>query len=56
MLKKAAALAAAFASGTNVERDYDVGRQIASGGPGFCWKIHQATKKSNGQVGADEVA
>ena len=37
--------------GNPVTRDYEIGRQVASAGPGLMWKVHQATKKSTRQVG-----
>lgn len=36
--------------GNPVTRDYEVGKQIASAGPGLMWKVHQAVKKSTRQV------
>ena len=37
--------------GNPVTREYEIGRQVASAGPGLLWKVHQATKKSTRQVG-----
>jgi SCY1-like protein 2 len=36
--------------GNPVTRDYEVGKQVASAGPGLMWKVHQATKKSTRQA------
>lgn len=36
--------------GNPVTRDYEVGKQVASAGPGLMWKVHQAVKKSTRQV------
>ena len=36
--------------GNPVTREYEVGRQVASAGPGLTWKVHQAIKKSTRQV------
>lgn len=36
--------------GNPVTRDYEVGKQVASAGPGLMWKVHQAIKKSTRQV------
>ena len=33
-----------------VIRDYEIGKQVASAGPGLMWKVHQAVKKSTRQV------
>ena len=37
--------------GNPVTREYEIGRQVASAGPGLLWKVHQAAKKSTRQVG-----
>ena len=37
--------------GNPVTREYEIGKQVASAGPGLMWKVHQATKKSTRQVG-----
>lgn len=36
--------------GNPVTREFEVGRHIASGGPGMCWRIYDGTKKSTKQV------
>ena len=36
--------------GNTVLRDYELGKQIASAGPGLLWKVHAGVKKSNRQV------
>lgn len=36
--------------GNPVTREFEVGRHIASGGPGMCWRIYNGTKKSTKQV------
>lgn len=36
--------------GNPVTREFEVGRHIASGGPGLCWRIYNGTKKSTKQV------
>ena len=36
--------------GNPVIRDYEIGKQVASAGPGLMWKVHQAVKKSTRQV------
>ena len=36
--------------GNPVTRDYEVGKQVASAGPGLLWQVHQAVKKSTKQV------
>lgn len=36
--------------GNPVTRDYEVGKQVGSAGPGLLWKVHQAVKKSTKQV------
>jgi hypothetical protein len=36
--------------GNPVFREYTVGQQLASAGPGLCWKIFSATKNSTKQV------
>lgn len=35
--------------GNPVTREFEVGRHIASGGPGLCWRIYNGTKKSTKQ-------
>ncbi|XP_066523289.1 SCY1-like protein 2 [Hoplias malabaricus] len=35
--------------GNPVTREFEVGRHIASGGPGMCWRIYNGTKKSTKQ-------
>ncbi|KAJ8007184.1 hypothetical protein DPEC_G00114900 [Dallia pectoralis] len=35
--------------GNPVTREFEVGRHIASGGPGMCWRIYHGTKKSTKQ-------
>lgn len=35
--------------GNPVTREYEVGRQIASAGPGLVWKVYQASKRSTKQ-------
>uniref|UniRef100_H3D0A4 Protein kinase domain-containing protein n=1 Tax=Tetraodon nigroviridis TaxID=99883 RepID=H3D0A4_TETNG len=35
--------------GNPVTREFEVGRHIASGGPGMCWRIYDGTKKSTKQ-------
>ncbi|XP_061922804.1 SCY1-like protein 2 isoform X3 [Entelurus aequoreus] len=35
--------------GNPVTREFEVGRHIASGGPGMCWRIYNGTKKSTRQ-------
>ncbi|KAG7271860.1 hypothetical protein CRUP_028232 [Coryphaenoides rupestris] len=35
--------------GNPVTREFEVGRHIASGGPGLCWRIYHGTKKSTKQ-------
>ncbi|XP_056877979.1 SCY1-like protein 2 isoform X1 [Takifugu flavidus] len=35
--------------GNPVTREFEVGRHIASGGPGLCWRIYDGTKKSTKQ-------
>ncbi|KAL5501957.1 hypothetical protein EMCRGX_G008642, partial [Ephydatia muelleri] len=35
--------------GNTVLRDYELGKQIASAGPGLLWKVHAGVKKSNRQ-------
>ena len=37
--------------GNPVTREYELGRQVGSAGPGLMWKVYQATKKSTRQVG-----
>lgn len=36
--------------GNPVTREFEVGRHIASGGPGMSWRIYNGTKKSTKQV------
>lgn len=36
--------------GNPVTREFEVGRHIASGGPGLSWRIYNGTKKSTKQV------
>lgn len=36
--------------GNPVIKEYDIGKQVASAGPGLLWKVHSATKKSTKQV------
>jgi SCY1-like protein 2 len=36
--------------GNPIFREYAVGAQIASAGPGLCWKIYSGTKNSTKQV------
>ena len=36
--------------GNPVTRDYEIGKQVASAGPGLMWKVHHATKKSTRKV------
>ena len=36
--------------GNPVTREYEVGKQVASAGPGLLWKVHQAVRKSTRQV------
>uniref|UniRef100_A0A3P9HTP1 SCY1 like pseudokinase 2 n=1 Tax=Oryzias latipes TaxID=8090 RepID=A0A3P9HTP1_ORYLA len=35
--------------GNPVTREFEVGKHIASGGPGLCWRIYNGTKKSTKQ-------
>ncbi|XP_029317634.1 SCY1-like protein 2 isoform X1 [Cottoperca gobio] len=35
--------------GNPVTREFEVGRHLASGGPGLCWRIYNGTKKSTKQ-------
>ena len=37
--------------GNPVTRDFNVGEQVASFGPGLLWKVFDGKKKSTGQVG-----
>lgn len=37
--------------GNPVTREFEVGRHIASGGPGMSWRIYNGIKKSTKQVG-----
>ena len=36
--------------GNPVTREYEIGRHVASAGPGLMWKIHDGIKKSSRQV------
>jgi len=36
--------------GNPILREYTVGQQVASAGPGLCWKIFSATRNSTKQV------
>ena len=36
--------------GNPVTREYNVGSQVASFGPGLMWKVYDGKKKSTGQV------
>ena len=36
--------------GNPVMREYEVGRHVASAGPGMLWKVYAATKKATGEV------
>ncbi len=36
--------------GNPVTREYEIGRHIASAGPGLLWRVHQGNKKSTRQV------
>lgn len=43
--------------GNPVEREYEIGKHVASAGPGLQWRVHQGTKKTTRQVSlAGEVA
>eukprot|EP01135_Chromosphaera_perkinsii_P011581 Nk52_evm20s2449 gene=Nk52_evmTU20s2449 len=35
--------------GSQIERDYEIGKQIGSGGPGYRWTMYSAIKKTNHQ-------
>ena len=37
--------------GNLVLKEYELGKQVASGGPGMLWKIYDAVKRSTKQVG-----
>lgn len=49
MLKKIAAAASQAVLGTSIEQSYDIGKQVASGGPGYLWRLHTCTRKATGQ-------
>ena len=36
--------------GNPVTREYEIGKHIASAGPGLLWKIHHGIKKTTRQV------
>ena len=36
--------------GNTVLRDYEMGKQVASAGPGLQWKVYAGVKRSNRQV------
>lgn len=36
--------------GNPVIKEYEVGKQVASAGPGLLWKVHNAVKKTTRQV------
>ena len=36
--------------GNPVTREYEIGKHVASAGPGLLWKIHSGVKKSTKQV------
>ena len=36
--------------GNPVIKEYEIGKQVASAGPGLLWKVHSAIKKSTQQV------
>ena len=36
--------------GNPVTREYQVGKQVATFGPGLCWKVFEGKKKTTGQV------
>ena len=36
--------------GNSVTREFTIGAQIASFGPGLLWKVYEGKKKSTGQV------
>ena len=36
--------------GNTVMREYELGKQVASAGPGLVWKVYAGVKKSNRQV------
>ena len=38
--------------GNPVTREYQVGKQVATFGPGLCWKVFEGKKKTTGQVRA----
>ncbi len=40
----------AVVRGNPVTREYEIGRHIASAGPGLLWKVHSGLKKSTKQV------
>ncbi len=35
--------------GNPVTREFELGRHVASAGPGLLWKVHSGVKKSSGQ-------
>ena len=36
--------------GNPVTREYEIGRHVASAGPGLMWRVHSGVKKSTRQV------
>jgi len=40
----------ALLEGNAITTYFEIGRQTASAGPGFLWKIHDAYRKSDGKV------
>ncbi len=36
--------------GHPIYKEYEVGRQVASGGPGCLWRIHEGTQRSRKEV------
>lgn len=50
MLKKFAAAASNAVLGSVVDRDYAIGKPIASGGPMYLWRLHECTKRYVGEI------
>lgn len=42
----------ALLEGNAITTYFEVGRQTATAGPGYLWKVHDAYRKSDGKVGS----